>query len=329
MDLRPAVICGFARRNGVSNARLPGAKKSIRGPVEVHEFSAVCGQEAANDDRRREEAMKTKKKKKQNGHLLSNSIEHMKRAARRHTARFAEGRAAHAALAPFTDAEAVEEALGPNSKLSDDDRGIILAAMVIEHQRTGMPLWAGLLAGAFQGALVRLRTRLGSEPDADHDQRVICAFVEAISSPFVAASGRFANVSIIRTTQKVVFGEAQAELDARDTNIFERFEDETFVPAPALPIEAPVEDALAAEMRRAFAAVGDPEEVGDMLHATYVVGESLADWVERSHPELDAPARTALYERLRRKRLEAVHRLRASERFRALADKPRRKSSAA
>jgi hypothetical protein len=258
---------------------------------------------------------------------LSNTITKLKTSASLHAHQFAEGRAAHPVLAPYQSADDALAALRYGSQVSLDDKGLILAAMVKEHQRTGRPLWEALLAGAFEGALLRLRVRLGRRVDADLDQRVILGFLEAISSPFVAAAGRHAHIAIVRASKKVVFGLTIAE---RAEPRPQAFDEASYVSdGPSLAGDEPIEDAIGTEVQGAFAKLGDPEEVSDMLFATYVVGETLADYVARIHPTLDAEARGALYERLRRQRLTVVQQLRCSPRFRKLAQRRDPKSRAA
>jgi hypothetical protein len=255
-------------------------------------------------------------KKKKN--LLSLTLTDLKKTATLHARDFAEGRAAHAVLAPFADADAAIAALAPRSALADAEKGVVIAAMIIEHQRTGRRFWGALLSGVFEGALLRIRGRLGREVDPEIDQRVLVAFCEAISNPSLAASRHHAAIAVTRAMKKIVFGDTLAE---RADPTLEEFVDASHEPdAPCLGDE-PVEDAIAVELRNAFATLGDPEEVADMLHATFVVGEALSDYVDRTHPALDREARVAVYERLRRKRYEAIRRLRANPRFRALTER--------
>ena len=250
--------------------------------------------------------------------LFQSTIARLKRdLARGASARaYDEARPRHRALLPYASPADVLSALASTSPLSLPERDVVLSALVEERQRTRLvtsggslvssgssPLWQTLLLLAFEPMLVRLRTRVGRTRSDDFDQRVLVAFLGALTvvrpGPFLALALRRAAERLVFPSLKLARREAQNDLFDEDTHPPDLFSVATATHA--------------AEVIRIIEAAGGAELREAML-ATRGTDETLRAYVARTHPHATPAERAAAYERLWRARNAVERRLRESRR---------------
>jgi hypothetical protein len=268
--------------------------------------------------------MSTAKPKKNDKRLsITQAVTSIKASIPRYAKDFAAGKAEHAVLAPFNNPFEVLAAL-EDREASDTRRGEIANALVVMHQSTRSQLWQSLLVVAFVPMLLGIRRRLGSLGDRERDARVLFSFIEVLSIPFIARSGAYTPVALLRATKKDVWREVFAQREKnKEWRDFETFDDETCEAAYSVNGgDEPVEGSVVSEVRRTLVHIGDPETLTDMILATRAHGEPLREYVERSFASLDEAAIEQTYQRMRRQRTEAEARLETAPAFRRLAGRP-------
>lgn len=143
---------------------------------------------------------------------LSNVFDSLQAQLPRFESHYAKTHARSTTLRSFATTTSLVEALDQKSPVTQATRYAIVGEVVAEHRAHPHPVWPALLVLAFAPMLQRLRTRVGGRPaDADRDQRVIIAFLEAIKSVGVENAGAFATVALRRTTERAVFGQKTEE----------------------------------------------------------------------------------------------------------------------
>jgi hypothetical protein len=216
---------------------------------------------------------------------------------------YEEARARQRALLPYASPAEVLSALAPKSPLSLPARDIVASALVAERQRSADPLWQTLLVLAFEPMLVRLRTRAGRMRSDDLDQRVLVAFLGALT---VVRAGPFLAVALKRATARLLFPPLKVE---RREEGHALFEEETH-PPDLFTVDLATR---AAEVIRIIEATGGTELREAML-ATRGTDETLRAYVTRTHPNATPAERANAYERLWRARNAVERRLRESQR---------------
>ncbi len=233
---------------------------------------------------------------------LTNAIEALAANASRHATVYAAARANYPALAPYATIPEVVLALADRSRLTADERDLILIAIVLEHQRTRHALWQSILLKAFAPMLVYLRKRQGRGDDADLDQLVLLSFLEAARS--IRTESHIARCLRLVTEAKVY----EDRRKARRHEGGEVFADEAHYPSP---FGASTHTKIAAnEILAILEAEGGPE-LRDLMFATCALDETVADYVARVHARKPHADRAAITDRLRRKRANALQKLNA------------------
>jgi hypothetical protein len=193
----------------------------------------------------------------------------------------------------------VLSALASTSALSRPERDAVVSALVDERQRTNHPIWQTILLLAFEPMLVRLRTRVGRIRSDDLDQRVLVAFLGALT---VVRPGPFLVLVLRRATERLLFPSLKV---ARREDEHAPFEEETHPP----DLFAVDTSTRAAEVIRILEAAGGAELREAML-ATRGTDETLRDYVARTHPNATLAERATAYERLWRARNAVERQLR-------------------
>jgi hypothetical protein len=237
---------------------------------------------------------------------LRTTLDATRTEAVRHASRgttYAEALARHASLAPFPKVGGLLAALDLGSPLEPAERAAVVTALAREAQGAKPhPLWQSLLLVAFAPMLRRLRARIGNPKSAEHDQRVLFAFLNALRTvepgPHTALALRWA-------TEKAVFGAIRKQRSVPEVL---DFEEETCAP-DLHQIEA-LEKAAVAEVAR-FVESECEEELVEVFHATTAGDLALKEYVARTYTGRTKKGLAAEYNRLCRARLRLVGQLRA------------------
>jgi hypothetical protein len=198
------------------------------------------------------------------------------------------------------------------------ERDALALALIREQQRAPSGLWTSALLIAFTPMLLRLRGRIaGNVAQRDElDLLVVEVFLEVVQQ---YAAGRPAGRTALylrQDSQRAVFRALnleQARADANTEFVVDGMDLCVLGDHVASEIAPEAEEEDRQEMRmllRERAALHVPVERLEILEATYVWRESLGELVARRHPELDARARHAVYERLKRERQRTIAKLR-------------------
>ena len=233
---------------------------------------------------------------------LSKTIEAIVSNVSRHAPVYAAARPNHPALASYETIADVLAALGQSSRLSVDERDLILIAVVTEHQRTRHALWQAILINAFAPMLLFLRKRQGRPDDIDLDQAVLLAFLEAARS--IRTESHVARCLRIVTEAKVF----ESERKARRHVGAEVFDDE--VQYPSVFGASTHTKVAAKEVLDLIEAEGGPE-LRDVMFATCALDDTVAEYVARAHARKTPAARAAIADRLRRQRINVLQKLNA------------------
>jgi hypothetical protein len=235
-------------------------------------------------------------------------------------ARVLEGaRSRHAALAPFTDTDAILAALKVGSSLSPAERGAIVHAILEEHRARGGDYWQSLLCIAFEPALLKARrtgtdatkkkSRATSNEDELLDQEILFAFTKAMRLDSVADSGDYAPIALVNATYRF-FERAQRDERRRIRTKeidYNKIQDDTLADCQG------TNDPEAAAKVEKLLGSTDSELLRDVLMSTVAGDESLSDYIKRRMPGLSEAERAEVYQRLRRQRYNALLRRRGSD----------------
>ena len=230
--------------------------------------------------------------------MFSVVLEGIKKEAGRGFSEYAEAHARVPELAPYTTAVDLVAAMTAPSFVSSPHAAPLVAALVVEAQRSRSRLWTSLLVTAFSRMLMRLRVRLGQPKDDERDQTVLLAFLDAVRT--IRPSAHAAR-GLRLSTFRAVFDAARIR---RAEPIGEELDEERH----ALETFRADESAEASEIVRIIAAEGG-DELLDVLLATRAGDETLLAYVTRTCA--DPGARAAEYERLKRARQNLEQNLRA------------------
>src|SRR5580704_7002914 len=233
---------------------------------------------------------------------LSKTIEAVASNLSRHAAIYAAARPNHPALASYETIADVLAALGQSSRLSVDERDLILIAVVTEHQRTRHALWQAILINAFAPMLLFLRKRQGRPDEIDLDQAVLLAFLEAARS--IRTESHVARCLRIVTEAKVF----ETERKERRHAGADVFDDE--VQYPSVFGASTHTKVAAKEVLDLIEAEGGPE-LRDVMFATCALDDTVAEYVARVHARKTPAARAAIADRLRRQRVNVLQKLNA------------------
>jgi hypothetical protein len=216
---------------------------------------------------------------------------------------YEEARSRHRALLPYASPAEVLSALASTSPLSLPERDVVVSALVAERQRTPHPLWQTLLLVAFEPMLVRLRTRIARSRSDDFDQRVLVAFLGALT---VVRPGPFLALALRRATERLLFPSLKIARRESQNGLF----DERTHPPDLFSVATATS---AAEIIRIIEATGGAELREAML-ATRGTDETLRAYVARTHPNATTAERSTAYDRLWRARSAVERALRERRR---------------
>jgi len=220
----------------------------------------------------------------------------LKKSVSKFGAVYGEGMTRQPELAPYASVGELLAALKMSSPLSLEARDAITLGLIAEQQRAAHPLWQTLLLAAYEPMLRRLRTRLGNKDDAELDQCVVMAFLEAAQEISLLHPPQKAALHLRRATENAVFRTLRGDRrEAANAPL-----DEGTLPCdPHRP--APQELALAVkEMAQVIGNKPNGREVVAALGAVCGGDESLKEYVARIHGNLSAAEQKREYARLQR-----------------------------
>jgi hypothetical protein len=233
---------------------------------------------------------------------LSTTFEQLKKTLARSERAYEEGRARHAALAPYTSPAALLAAIDRGSTLGPEARDAVLFAVVQELRTNRNVLWQSILLLAFAPLLVRLRSHLRRPKCEDMDQRVLSAFLETARS---VSSSTYVPRHLWLGVRARLHAERARDRRSRELAVFD---DETY--APDLFGATSHQKAAAAEVLRVVEAEGG-EDLREALLERHFAGASMKDYVDRAYASLGPRERARVCERLYRTELAVFRRLRA------------------
>ena len=152
-------------------------------------------------------------------------------------------------LRAFPTTTALVAALEQHSPVPASTKCAAIADVLAEHRAHPHPLWPALLVLAFAPMLHRLRTRVGGRRiDADRDQRVVMAFLEAVDTVRVENAGAFAAAALKRATERAVFAKT---IDEANEPTVVSFDENTHTPCDPFALTDQERHAEIALLRRA------------------------------------------------------------------------------
>jgi hypothetical protein len=231
----------------------------------------------------------------------------VKKSVTQYPAAYEAARAKHAALTPYATAKEVLDALAASSPLSYEARDAIVLALITEQQTKAHPLWHALLLAAFEPMLRRLRGRVRHAEHDEIEQRMLIAFLEAVQKTRTDPPPSFLTLHLRRETARAVFGSVRRDRDPCEVGGVDM---DRVVDPRTDPLPGDVDAVAARELARIAAEETDGAE-RDMLLATCGLSEKLPAYIARTHPELSAKERGAMYLRLQRQRHRVLSRIRA------------------
>jgi hypothetical protein len=256
-------------------------------------------------------------------------------ASSRFGAELARARGLHLALARYTTAQHVLDALSQDSELTNAERDGIVLALVTEHLRTRHPLWQTLLLVAYEPMLRSIARRtLGARRD-DALQGALCAFLEAVGKVKLDHPPALLSLHLRHATERDAFGQNKPLLDhtkeakraARAGRLTLVTEKDAPSSLPARPQMISLQDARRErapddlheiieredQMRRIVEALldlfgneADAREVLEVLLVARSGRPALVEYVDTTYPELGPAKRNAVYARLQRMRARAL-----------------------
>ena len=222
------------------------------------------------------------------------------------------------ALAAHAGVLSVLAVLGDETDRRYGEREALTRALVREHQRAAESFWSAALILAYTPMLFRLRGRICGDAFGrdDLDQMVVMAFLEAVAAFPLAARPTRVAMYLRQDTQRAVFRRICAEQTARQrlgalTDLAER--DPHFEVFTANTADDQLDEEERAELTALLLSLGGhqvPSARLDAVAATHVGGESLREYVARTHPGLDEAALETAYQRVKRERLRTLAKLR-------------------
>ena len=166
---------------------------------------------------------------------LSTTIHCIRSTVRKYESHYQRARTGEPAFAPYATASALVAALAPRSPLTIEERQPIVRAAILAQQRATHPLWQGVLLGAFEPMLCHLRSRVQGIPADELDQRVLTAFLEAVTKVRVDGE-QPVFIAVRRATARVLFTGVRKEQAFAE---LERFDDEKAVDAQVIHADPP------------------------------------------------------------------------------------------
>jgi hypothetical protein len=249
---------------------------------------------------------------------IKNTVERMNKRIRLFAGVLEGARSRHAALAPFTDVDAILAALKAGSSLTHAERGAIVHAIIEEQRARGGDFWQSLLCIAFEPALLKARrratdttkkSRATSDEEELIDQELLFAFTKAMRLDSVADAGDYAPVALMNGTHRFfdrALRDERRRVRTKEID-YNKIQDDTLADCQGTndpEAEAKVQKLLGST---------DSEMLRDVLMATVAGDESLGDYIKRRMPSLSEAERANVYQRLRRQRYNALLRLRGCE----------------
>ncbi|MGD0527719.1 MAG: hypothetical protein ABSE49_21480 [Polyangiaceae bacterium] len=222
--------------------------------------------------------------------------------ARRHDATFQAARATERAFAPYATAAALLVPLAPESPLPLAERQALVQAVLRRQQAAPHPLWQAMLVAAFAPMLRRMRRR-GGEAREDREQRVLCAFLQALA--VVRSSGQPVFIALRRATLRQLLRAARGETGTGDALVFD---EGTPADPPCVHADpAPFAACLAREVAERLVRSSGGEDIARAIMGAETSGEQAA----RLTAEATAGDPPVTVERLRQRRHRALRELRA------------------
>ncbi len=176
---------------------------------------------------------------------ISLSLASIEQKLSQHNGQYATARTTRPALAAYATPTALLQALDAKATTTESERYALVAAIVAAHHAKPHAVWTSLLLLGFAPMLHRLR---GQFRDADRDQRVLLAFMEAIGSDAVVSAGSFATAAIRRATEKILFAPRALQELEPEGKPFD--ENKHSVRDPLAPTEAELRTEAALAARR-------------------------------------------------------------------------------
>ena len=251
--------------------------------------------------------------------LIKNTVEKMNKRVRLFAGVLEGARSRHAALAPFTDTDAVLAALKTGSSLTHKERGAIVHAIIEEHRAHGGDFWQSLLCIAFEHSLLKARRaasdakKKSRKPSKEEEelleQEILFAFTKAMRLDSVANSGDYAPVALVNATNRFF---DRTQRDERRRVRTKELDDNAIQEETLADCQGTNDPEAAAKVEKLLGST-DSEALRDMLMATVAEDESLGDYIKRRMPGLSKAEHAQVYQRLRRQRYNALLRLRGSE----------------
>jgi hypothetical protein len=211
------------------------------------------------------------------------------------------GRDRHAALASYATPRDLLAALGRESRLTLDERDLVLLAVLAELRATKDAVWGSVLIVAFERLLSSIRSRLGRPKDEDVDHDLLGCFLQTARDPAITSyAARCIRLGVWRamiTERRAEETDVELVAFEDDTHCTDVFEIESERNAAAAEVLAAIEEEGGAELR-------------DVLLATYADGASVAEYVAHAYPHLSRAQRARKSDELRRLRQRVIDTIR-------------------
>lgn len=141
---------------------------------------------------------------------ISNTLRVLALEIHRYESRYLEARAMRPELAPHATPDAAVSALRAGQT---EGKFALVAALIAENQARPHRIWTSILLLGFAPLLVALRKDLGDPRNEEHDQRVVLAFLDAVTAVRPSA-GLYAAASLRRLSAKALFPKKSIARDA-------------------------------------------------------------------------------------------------------------------
>jgi hypothetical protein len=235
--------------------------------------------------------------------------------------RFAEARTRHPSLSSFQSPAEVVAELERDERAAAPRREALLWALIVEQRTSPHPLWAAMLALMFAPMLCVLRASLwpGRLNGEELSELVLTSFLFVVADPAAVPASEHVSIALRQQTRRMVFTALRRiQTEARGMNIVdpEQLANVAGSAAPGDAFCAPLgtsaeeeADALVELLHDTLADHPRPAHL-DLVIETQIRGESLGDYVRRTHPTAREHEYVRLYERLKRRRTRAANRLR-------------------